>query len=74
MQACLRRELPTDHEARSHAPLRRVATTELRRESTLEAEVEHAKHDRIHTQALSESRPVGDGGMDAKNRNNRAVE
>ena len=58
----------------SHAQLRRVATTELRRESTMEAEVEHAEHDRIHTQALSESRPVRDGGMDAKNRNNRALE
>ena len=35
--------------------------------------MEHAKHDRIHTQALSESRLVRDGGMDAKNRNNRAL-
>ena len=53
MQACLRREVPTDHEAHSQAQrrqLRRVATTELRRERAPEAEAEHAKHDRIRTQ------------------------
>ena len=63
MQTCLRRELPTDHEARSHEQLRRVATTELRRESTLEAEVEHAKHDRIRTQAPSEESEQPSSGV-----------
>ena len=43
-QACLRREVPTDHEAHSQSQrrqLRRVATTELRRDCSLEAEAEH---------------------------------
>ena len=43
-QACLRREVPTDHEAHSQTQrrqLRRVATTELRWEWTPEAEAEH---------------------------------
>ena len=52
-QVCLRREMPTDHVACSHEEaqrrqLRRVATTELWRESTPEAKATHAKHDHIH--------------------------
>ena len=53
MQTCLRREVPTDHQAHRQAQrrqLRRVTKTELRRERTPEAEAEHAKHDRIRTQ------------------------
>ena len=45
-KACLRREVPTDHEARGQAQrrqLRRVAT-ELRRDRDPEAEAKHAKH------------------------------
>ena len=51
-QACLRRRVPTDHEAHSQAQRRllwRVATTELRRVPAAEAEAEHAMHGRIRT-------------------------
>ena len=57
-KACLRREVPTDHEARGQAQrrqLRRVAT-ELRRDHDPEAGAKHAKHDRIRTQADHQSR------------------
>ena len=57
-KACLRREVPTDHEARGQAlrrQLRRVAT-ELRRDHDPEAGAKHAKHDRIRTQAHHQSR------------------
>ena len=57
-KACLRREVPTDHEARGQAQrrqLRRVAT-ELRRDRDPEAEAKHAKHNRIRTQADHQSR------------------
>ena len=57
-KACLRREVPTDHEARGQAQrrqLRRVAT-ELRRDHDPEARAKHAKHDRIRTQADHQSR------------------
>ena len=57
-KACLRREVPTDLEARGQAQrrqLRRVAT-ELRRDHDPEAGAKHAKHDRIRTQADHQSR------------------
>ena len=57
-KACLRREVPTDHEARGQAQrrqLRRVAT-ELRRDHDPEAGAKHAKHDRIRTQPDHQSR------------------
>ena len=53
-KACLRREVPTDHEARGQAQrrqLRRVAT-ELRRDRDPEAEAKHAK---LHAQWLEET-------------------
>ena len=46
IRACLRREVPADHEAHSQPQrrqLRRVATTELRRECTPETEARKAK-------------------------------
>ena len=52
IRACLRREVPTDHEPHSETQrrqLRRVAPTELRRECTPEAEAEQATHGRIRT-------------------------
>ena len=55
-KACLRREVPTDHEARGQAQrrqLRRVAT-ELRRDHDPEAGAKYAKH--IRTQADHQSR------------------
>ena len=51
-QACLRREVPTDHEAHSQSQLRqlrRVATTELRRDCSLEAEAEHRARSHPHS-------------------------
>ena len=63
-KACLRREVPTDHEARGQAQrrqLRRVAT-ELRRGRDLEAEAKHAKHGRIRTQISYLSRMTSDRG------------
>ena len=47
-KACVRREVPTDHEARGQAQrrqLRRIAT-EVRRDHDPEAGAKHAKHDR----------------------------
>ena len=49
--ARLRREVPTDHEARGQVQrrqLRRVAT-ELRRDRDPEAEAKHAKHGHVRT-------------------------
>ena len=46
IRACLRREVPADHEAHSQPQrrqLRRVAKTKLRRESTPEAEARKAR-------------------------------
>ena len=64
VKACLRREVPTDHEARGQAQrrqLRRVAT-ELRRDCDPEAEAKHAKHGRIRTQISYLSRMTSDRG------------
>ena len=63
-KACLRQEVPTDHEARGQAQrrqLRRVAT-ELRRDHDPEAEAEHAKHGRIRAQISYLSRMTSDRG------------
>ena len=63
-KACLRREVPTDHEAHGQAQrrqLRRVAT-ELRRDRDPEAEAKHAKHGRIRTQISYLSRMTSDRG------------
>ena len=63
-KACLRREVPTDHEARGQAQrrqLRRVATG-LRRDRDPEAEAKHAKHGRIRTQISYLSRLTSDRG------------
>ena len=62
MQACLRREVPADHEAHSQAKrrqLQRVAMTELRRDHDPDAEAEQGKRDRLCTKA-----PVQDGEAD----------
>ena len=78
-QACLRRKVPTDEGARSHAAGTaagaRVATT-LRFGwiLTWTSKEANAKHDRIHTQALSENGPVQDGDVNVKNRSNRILE
>ena len=59
-QACLRREVSTDHEAhsRSSGGRRRAGVSISARrasvEDVLEVEAGHVKHDRIHAQALSE--------------------
>ena len=63
-KACLRREVPTDHEARGQVQrrqLQRVAT-ELRRDRDPEAEAKHAKHGRIRTQISYLSRMTSDRG------------
>ena len=51
-KACLRREVPTDHEARGQAqqPQLRKVATELRRDHDPVAEAKPAKHGRIRTQ------------------------
>ena len=56
-RACLCREVPTDHEA--HGPPNGAVAAELEellRECTPDAEAEHAKHDRIHAQAVCQSK------------------
>ena len=61
-QACLRREVPTDLEAHSQSQwrqLRRVATTELRRDCSLEAEAEH--RDRSHPHSLPQRELTREG-------------
>ena len=63
-KASLRREVPTDHEARGQAQrrqLRRVAT-ELRRDRVPEAVAKHGKHGRIRTQISYLSRMTSDRG------------
>ena len=52
IRTCLRREVPTDHEAHSQTQrrqLRRVATTELRRECTPEGKLERRARSRPHS-------------------------
>ena len=68
VQACLSREVPTDHEARGQrcsgcgksrsaaADLCSGVETQLRRDRDPEAEAEHTTHGRIHTQAVCQSR------------------
>ena len=71
VQACLSREVPTDHEACGHRSsgcgksesaaaelCSGVETTQLWRERTPEAKAEH-RHDRVYTQALSERTEAG---------------
>ena len=64
---CLRREVPTDHEARSHT---HAGGTAAGREPRLSGSAGlqpgsrtkvNTKHDRIHTQALGENGPKMDG-------------
>ena len=70
---CLRREVPTDHVARSHT---HAAGTGSGREPRLSVSAElqpgsrtkvNTKHDRIHTQALGESGPKMDGDASVTN-------
>ena len=70
---CLRREVPTDHEARSHT---HAAGTAAGREPRLSGSAGlqpgsrtkvNTKHDRIHTQALGESGPKMDGDASVTN-------
>ena len=66
---CLRREVPTDHEARSHTPAaarepRLSGSAGLQPGSRTKV---NTKHDRIHTQALGESGPKMDGDASVTN-------
>ena len=67
--ACLRREVPTDHEARGQAQRRQLrgVATELRRDRDPEAEAKHAKHDRIRTQISYLSRMTSVRGGEENN-------
>ena len=71
---CLRREVPTDHEARSHTHAAGTAAgkeshdSQVRRDCSLGSRRKvNAKHDRIHTQALGESGPKMDGDASVTN-------
>ena len=63
-QACLSREVPTDHEAPAAAEKRERSCRALLRsrddprECTPEAKAEH-RHDRVYAQALSEGTEAG---------------
>ena len=72
-KTCLRREVPTDHEARSHT---HAGGTAAGREPRLSGSAGlqpgsrtkvNTKHDRIHTQALGESGPKMDGDASVTN-------
>ena len=80
-RTCLRREVPTDHEARSHTHAAGTAAgkeshdSQVRRDCKPGSQTEvNAKHYRIHTQALGESGPKMDGDVSVTSQCSRALE